>query len=153
MSISTKLLQIILVSHVQTCVETKIKSQIDKISELGLDGINLNADSAVITSRISAYCQDKNIKLLAWVSPTEIESKELYNYMERIGTAFQYVVLKLLFRLFNSNFAFIQIGVTAFTSDLPPCMENWFNSNKWLHCPLEIEVQFQVAWLSISRKL
>ena len=80
--------------------ENKAKRLIDQAAQAGLDGIDLNADEAVLTPAVVAYAHGKGLDVVAWVYPGQRESPRLYT-------------------------ALAAAGVDAFTSNLPPSVKAW----------------------------
>jgi hypothetical protein len=57
----------------------------------GLDGVDVNADPAVVTSELAEFCRARRQELLVWVSPTAKESCALYANMARLGALLLFI--------------------------------------------------------------
>lgn len=84
----------------QGFVERMLCRAVERSVAAGLDGIDVNADPAVVTPQFVQYCHSRGQDVLVWVSPSSIETCAVYSHMANLG-------------------------VSLFTSDLPPPMLEW----------------------------
>ncbi|KAK3285525.1 hypothetical protein CYMTET_6879 [Cymbomonas tetramitiformis] len=83
--------------------ESDAKRRIDAVTDLGLDGINFQADPNVLTADVVAYAKEQRKDVATWVLSTHIydcDTPKVWSHMERNG-------------------------VDIFTSDLPEDMDLW----------------------------
>ena len=69
----------------QERVHRQLKERVEAAAAAGVDGVDVNADPAVVTPALAGFCRSRRQELLVWVSPTARESCALFAYMARLG--------------------------------------------------------------------
>mmetsp|Transcript_10614 Transcript_10614/g.32626 ORF Transcript_10614/g.32626 Transcript_10614/m.32626 type:complete len:105 (-) Transcript_10614:712-1026(-) len=91
---------VLLVADVSTAGEAWDIASI--AADAGLDGIDLNANEAIVTSQLVTWLHERNMTIAVWVcrAPAHNDVPAIWKAME-------------------------EAGVDAFTSNLPPELEAW----------------------------
>ena len=63
-----------------------LRQKIDQAVAAGLDGVDVNADPAVVTRQLVEYSRRRLKDFVVWVSPTAIETCATFTHMAQLGS-------------------------------------------------------------------